>query len=371
MNVDLREVLRAISPVALQARLRNRGWELNEVQSTKARAVYERDGQALDVPLHTEYGDYVRRLEEVVGPLARLENVPLMTLIDELTQPEGDVLALRMHSDSTAKGTVPLEGAIRMREAAKTLILASAHSAMRPQAWFSRMARTEPVALLAAVQEAQTQRGSFTARFIVPVEPEIGQQTFDEPLGRRAMTVLVRALDAVHRVRSLGAYDELLTMEKQGVSGNLLSALSSLSPPGGAGMLEVSVAWSQNRRPPEGVVSSVRFSGESLVGLNAVAEAMRGQAKARDFEVVGYVTRLARHERDTGPGEVVIVPTEGEAREVARTVVVELDAAAYEAAIEAHRVGATVQVSGTLQRVGRRWQLSDASDFQVLEVDTD
>lgn len=364
MNLDLREAIRSLSPVTLQEQLRSRGFQLlTDDPGTEDVAVYRRDGIELDVPMRDDFADYSRRVEELVGILAELEKVQPTELLDTLLQPAGDVLALRVHSEATSTGTIPLEDSLRLRQGTKTLLLAAAHSELSARAWFPRLSRTEAVALLASVHEGQTQRGSFTARFIVPVEPTVGQLTIaDEPYGRRVTKRLLRALEGVRRVRALGAYDGLLELRNEGVSGNLLGALASMAPPGGAGLLDLSVSWSRNRPAPGGVVTRVRLPGEAFSGLDAAAEAMRSQEKSKGFEVVGYVTRLARENDADAHGEIVVAPTEGEARELGR-VALRLDAASYAEAIQAHRDGSKVQVVGTLEKVGRRWTLTDASGF--------
>ncbi|MDX2054235.1 MAG: hypothetical protein SFV15_17675 [Polyangiaceae bacterium] len=373
MNLDLREVARSLSPVTLQEQLRSRGWNVeHDRQDAQGVVVYRRDGVELDVPVRTDFADYARRVEELVGLLAELEKVKPTELLDTLLQPAGDVLALRVHSEATATGTIPLEDSLRLRQGTKTLLLAAAHSVLSAQAWFPRLSRTEAVELLSSVHEGQSQRGSFTTRFIVPVDPVVGQLSLDdEPYGRRVTKLLLRALDGVRRVRSLGAYDGLLELQKDGVSGNLLGALASMAPPGGTGSLELSMSWARNRRAPEGVVSVVRFSGEALAGLDVAAEAMRSQEKSKGFEVVGYVTRLDREKRERdADGEIVIAPTDGEARELGR-VSVQLDANSYADAIQAHKEGRRVRVIGTLQKSGRRWILTEASAFEKQQDDPD
>ncbi|NJK33112.1 MAG: hypothetical protein HC927_12290 [Deltaproteobacteria bacterium] len=350
----------------MQQHLRSRGWRLKQDLSAQGFALYERNDVEIDVPLRVDYADYARRLEEVLEILASVEKVSPAELIDDLTQPIGDTLAIRVQSEFTTSGTLPLEDSIRVRQGAKALLLSAAHSAVLPQPWFPRMTRTEAVELMNSVQEGQTQRGSFVARFIVPVEPAVGELDLDEePFGRRVMTLLFRALEGVRHVRSLGAFKELLGMEKQGVSGNLLAALASMVPRGSGGSVEFGVTWARNRRVPS-VNSTVIFPSESLAGLDAVADEMRRRVKTSGFEVIGYVTRLERPEptADMGGG-IALVPTEGETRELKR-VSVQLDAASYTNAIEAHKNGTTVRVVGTLQKSGRRWVLADASGFEQI-----
>jgi len=373
VNLDLRDVVRSLSPVTLQEQLRSRGFQVQEDRPhIEGLVVYSRDGIELDVPVRGELGDYARRVEELVELLAAVEKVRPTDLLDTLLQPAGDVLALRVYSEATASGTIPLEDSLRLRQGTKTLLLAAAHSELSAQAWFPRLSRTEAVDLLGSVHEGQTQRGSFTARFIVPVEPTVGQLSIgDEPYGRRVTKLLLRALEGVRRVRALGAYDGLLELQKEGVSGNLLGALASMAPPGRTGSLELSVSWSRNRPAPRDVVPSVRLPGEALAGLDTAAEAMRSQEKSKGFEIVGYVTRLDRENLDRdAAGEIMLAPTDGEARELGR-VSMRLDAASYAEAIQAHRDGCKVRVIGTLQKLGRRWTLTEASGFERHGGDSD
>lgn len=374
MSTDLREVARAIKPVPLQEYLRSRGWTVEEDLSEKIGVVvYARDGLSVDVPQRTDYADYPRRVAELLGLLADVEHKSPLVLADELIQPAGDVLGVRVDSEVARSGTLPLLDSIRLREGTKSLLLASAHSAITPQAYFPRMSRADAAALLASVREGQNQRGSFIARFIVPVEPAVGQQNLleEDPFGRRVMRLLMRALDGVHRVRSLGAYDELLSMEKEGVSGNLLAALSAMRGAIGAGSLEVSVSWARNRKPPEKLAAKVHFPAEALDGLDAVVEQMRSRAQTKGFRLGGYVTKLSRPPGEAdAPGDIVLVPSGPDAAEL-RQVSVHLDAEDYKEAIVAHQSGCPVQVVGTLQKQGRRWVLGDASGFERLPAADD
>ena len=367
MNIDLSRSVAAVKPGVFQEFLRSRGWTLKEDRSNQyGIAVYEREGVVLDVPLHQDYADYARRMVEVLIPLAEIEQVSPLALLDDLARPAGDVLAVCVQSELAAAGTIPLIDSLRFREGTKNLLLAAAHSTIHPSPYFPRMSRSEAIELLAAVHEGQSLRGSFVARFIVPVEPVVGTQPLEDPFGRRVTKRLMCALESVRRVRALGAYDDLLSMHTDGVSGNLLAALALMRPPGGAGTLELSMAWARNRNVPVGIASSVRLPDEALVGLESVAEAMRSKVQARGFEVSGYVSKLERRPGEAdAPGDVVIVPISGDAADM-KSVFVHLDAESYNEAIWAHESGSLVRVVGTLGKDGRRWTLNQASGFEIV-----
>ncbi len=378
MSVDIRDLAATLGPVTVQEYLRSRGWHLHEDLSTKFSVIiYRRDDHEIDIPQNARLADYPRRMAEVLELLAAIEHANVFSLIDELTEPAGDRLAIRIASDRAASGTLPLLDALRLREAARNMLLAAAHSVLLPQTYFPRMSRTDATQLLATVHEGQSQRGSYVSRFIVPVEPAVGEQSslFPEPppdpFARRVVRTLMHALEEVRQVRSVGALDPLLSKESRGVSGNLLAALAMLEPTILGGELHVAVSWSRNRpAPPPTTLSRVSFSPEALSGLGAVADAMRDRANVKGFDVIGYVTRLDRDPKAVdAEGEVVIVPSQ-DAGDLGR-IHVRLDVAAYRDAIEAHRQGSEVRVLGTLSKAGRRWVLSQPSGFEIVSVDAD
>ncbi len=377
MSANIRDLAATLGPVTVQEYLRSRGWLLHKDLSTQFSVViYRRDDHEIDVPQNPRLADYPRRMAEVLELLADIEHANVFSLVDELTEPAGDTLAIRIASDRATSGTLPLLDALRLRESARNMLLAAAHSVLLPQTYFPRMSRTDATQLLATVHEGQSQRGSYVSRFIVPIEPAVGEQSslFPEPppdpFGRRVVRTLMHALEEVRQVRSVGALDPLLSKESRGVSGNLLAALAMLEPTILGGELDIAVSWSRNRPAPRDSLSRVSFRPEALSGLGAVADAMRDRANVKGFDVVGYVTRLDRDPKEVdAEGEVVIVPSR-DAADLGR-IHVRLDAAAYRDAIEAHRDGSEVRVLGTLSKAGRRWVLSQASGFEIVGVDAD
>ena len=373
MKDELLQAAWSIKPVPLQEYLRSRGWRTEPGKLPTGVAPYVNDehpGIVLDVLSDTSFADYGKRVAETLALLADIEDKSPLALAEEINQPAGDVLDVRVDSEKTRSFTLPLVDSIRLREGAKNLLLAAAHSAISPQGYFPRMSRAEATQLLASVREGQNRGGSFIARFIVPVEPAIGVQSSlseEEPFSRRVMTLLMKALEKVHRVRSLGAYDELLSMEGEGVSGNLLAALALMRGSIDGGAVELSVSWARNRKQPERSVSHVRFSAEALEGLDAVADKMRDLTQTKAFQLEGWVARLAREPASgpDAPGDIVLVPSGDDAREL-RRVYVHLDGEAYTEAIRAHQNESLVQVVGTLRKEGRRWVLSDASGFAIV-----
>ena len=84
MNEELRALYRSIHPAILQEYLRRGSWDFKEDSSAQTFALYERNGVAVDVPLHPEYADYARRVEEVIELVAQVDGIGVLTLMTSL-----------------------------------------------------------------------------------------------------------------------------------------------------------------------------------------------------------------------------------------------------------------------------------------------
>lgn len=74
----------------------------------------------------------------------------------------------------------------------------------------------------------------------------------------------------------------------------------------GAGSLEFAVDWARNRPIPSAAPSRIVFPGESLEGLDAVADQLKSQAQTKGVSVEGFVIRLGRTDQ-VGPGQIVVL----------------------------------------------------------------
>lgn len=89
---DIR-ALSALSPTAVTAYLRARGWTVTE--SDAAFAVFERsrgeDKVGLDVPLRPSSGDYARRVAELLHNLELLEDRSQLEICHDIVNADLDV----------------------------------------------------------------------------------------------------------------------------------------------------------------------------------------------------------------------------------------------------------------------------------------
>jgi hypothetical protein len=90
---DIR-ALSALSPTAVMAYLRARGWTV--VESDATFAVFERPGDGdkvgLDIPLRPSSGDYARRVAELLRNLELLEGRSQLEIYDDIIHADQDIV---------------------------------------------------------------------------------------------------------------------------------------------------------------------------------------------------------------------------------------------------------------------------------------
>jgi hypothetical protein len=317
------------------------------------------------VLLDPGFSDYPLRTAELIEVLSRHEQRPFLEILDDLLNPPGDRIRFRLFSESTRSGSIPLDDSIRVRQAAKQLFLAAAHSALKPQRHFARLSQAPALELLQECRETQTERGSYVTSLLVPVPPSVGDIELEAPYARRVTQVLVGALAEAAQSVASGDPRPLLDRASAGVSSNFLVALAELRPSGERSFLQIDVGWSRGRPPPKAERSTVKFEQGVFGMFREAARSLREATPVKGLEVEGFVIRLERPEVETGqPGEVAIA-TELEGYGSAK-VHVRLEAPSYSQAANAHRDGRRVRVLGTLAKTGRRFELREPSGFEVL-----
>jgi hypothetical protein len=194
--IDL-EGLAAIRAPNVVDYLRAHGWlGIESKRGDVAR--YMKQGPGGDVfatvLLDESFGDYQLRMRELAETLSRVEARPLNEVVNDLLTPPGDLLRFRIDSEATESGTLGINQSIELRKALKNLLLSAAHSAISPASSYPRLSQQRAVALLDQCRERQSERGSYVASLLVPVQPPVGQLSIAEEFGRRTSRVLFEAL---------------------------------------------------------------------------------------------------------------------------------------------------------------------------------
>jgi hypothetical protein len=244
------------------------------------------------------------------------------------------------------------------------MLLAAACAARSPQPVFRAGANREASDYMRRVKLGQTEHGSFVVTLLAPVPPLL-QPAFDpswagfddEPFERQVTRRLMGALDASRNAAELAAsgdgVDAFETSIGSGVSANLCESVAGLIEQSSG--LDISLTWAKTRPTPE-THRKIVFSPKDAEILKEAARTFRARHPKPDVSLFGTVHQLKR-DQDEVQGLVTLKAIIDDKLQSVRAI---LDQANYSVAVQAHDKQAPVIVQGDLERVGQRWQLTNA-----------
>ncbi|MCY3994369.1 MAG: hypothetical protein OXF50_24310 [Caldilineaceae bacterium] len=361
-NIEDRDALLAVSPVALSAYARSEGWAKAEPYGDYS-DVYAADGLPEIILPRTEHlGDYANVVSTVLGIFARTAGVDELALYRDLVNADRDVI--RMRASESDDGTVAMDEGVDFVRGASDVILAAACSFYNPQPLFRAGANREARVYLRQMRLGQTEQGSFVVTLLSPVVPPPMQLTFDlspeelpdDAVERRITRHLASSLSAVRQAIEGtvgGEADAFAEVVEKGVSANLCEALDTMIMP--FSTTDVSFVWARTR-PVVRAREVIRFSNDDAPILREAARAFRQRGPRHDESLVGFVNILNRTE-DQEEGKIWLkAEIDGQMQSVNAV----LEQSEYARAIKAHAEQATVIAEGDLERVGQRWNLRNA-----------
>ena len=229
-----------LRPAEVEAYLRSRNWEfLREVTNGSIWVAPPDIDETLNVfvPRRTDFGDYVRRLREVVHAVSEAERRPEQEIIRDLVETSADVIRFRLPF-TFPDASIRLTDAMTLFQRAKATLRAAALAAHRPSVPAYRQARI-PGQSTSFFANCASGTPSREASWFLSSRPSAGSKPHrtkscrtDEPFGRFAVLRLTSALSAVEEALESAPTKNLLPFTDavaDGVSANLCLAISELT----------------------------------------------------------------------------------------------------------------------------------------------
>ncbi len=372
-EVILEDLARLVSPRALKMYAEGLGWK--PVAGVNGDiALFHRPDSDLHqvvVPLDEKFDDYADRVTEAIARLAEFERRPAVEVLDHLLLPPADVLRFRNVSPDTLTGVLPLDQAVSWLEGSRKLLLAQAHSVLRPQPYHPRLSRAEAEEMVGRCRLGQTERGSFTLTLVCPLDMVPSNLFTVDPFTRQVTWGIVQSLQALASATESGRVHDLTDAGKYPLlSANFCEALLMLRPTWDRSALFVSITWSKAVLPPleQSTQSEVQLRQECFEAAEYLALRLRAVPEPKPDAFVGFVDVLrGQPGPDSRPfGEVIVslIMDDGETIRAR----VELSADAYLIAGGAHLANDPVFFKGFLIRLPRNSRIVDVTGFQRLET---
>lgn len=329
----------------------------------------------LVLPRDRSASDFVRRLEGVIETLSQLEGREPELIIADVRALGFDVVRSRIPEELVKDDTIRLVMATNYITGTKTLLASAATTEMRPEPYFLRI-RKEATAYAEQCRFGHTFRGSFGFMIESPVSPNDSltlpgvEQV--PPFERRVIQRFAKGIRVLRDAVQLKDPRHVVKNVESGFNANVCESFAELVESTARSGMTFTFAFS-----PEWVVADdFKASRDYFVGpahieiSREAAKLMRDQPFSRPEQVFGRIIRL-QNEADptdlfnqTVEREIVIQWSSEDLGDV--QVKVPLTPTDYLLAVEAHRNGRPVKISGILERQGRRWVLRQATNLIIV-----
>jgi len=360
------EALRAISPAALAAFARGEGWSKTEAYGSHA-DVYAGAGRPeIILPRTDRLADYASAVSRLIDVFAKVIERDELETYRDLIGADRDVVRVRAFGGDD-DGSVMLDAGVKIVAQARDMLLAAACAAKAPQPLYRAGANREANDYMRRVKLGQTEQGSFVVTLLAPVPPllqpvqlpldQAWANLEDEPMERMVTRRLMEALEASRTAAEMALSGDAAAFENavsSGVSANLCEAVAGLIEQSQG--LDISLTWARTRPTPE-AHRKVVFSQNDAEILMEAARTFRLRQPKADVTLYGTVHKLKR-DQDEVDGVVTLKAIVEDKMQSVRAV---LDQANYSTAVRAHDAQKQVIVTGDLERVGQRWQITNAS----------
>jgi hypothetical protein len=378
-----RDVFSSLKPNAISNYLRVNGWsEIRRVDGELTifgKANRENNNQLIWMPVSDQFSDYIPMVSRLIKTVANTEDKSELQIIDDLqTVAIGDVIHVRTFNPLDIHDhTIPLVDGVSLLSRSRMIAMAAAASAVRRRPIHPRRPFFRVSQFIQNLRLGQTERGSYMIRLIAPIEEipkredgELNGMPEEIPFTRRAVMELVKSLNALkeaaedNRDRGRFLFNTFRDVVPLGVSANLCEALID-DEEKESNPIELSVTWSYVLKLSEYLSTApIRFDSTIFPYLRQAAKEFR----ARNPEIVTIegVIYILEREKDSrfGSGSIRIF---GRADGRSRSVRVILDAETYDKAIDAHKKGDSVSVTGKLIVEGDQYRLEDPANFHIVE----
>lgn len=372
MSLDMDGLVKSVRPHDIRVYLRAKGWNTSYTYQNNIGSVWnlsDDHGEAeILLPEDPSLLDYSSRIKEALRSLEKIEERPVTLIAHDICTSSTDVVRFRVSSTEAQTGSVPLVQASALVRGAESLLMAAACAAISPKSYFPRMSYSEAREYLQGCKMGQTEQGSYIITVFSPVKPALIQSTLfadydvEESFERKVLYTLFNSLYHLRNAVSKGTGEAIEGTVPLGVSANLCEALTLMQPANDAGELEIGVSWSSTRPMKKSIPQArIKFTKDVFPLIDESVRYLRQTAPIGGFELRGLVRKL--ESTDTSQGGKAAILALMDDRPV--NVSIDLDARSYQVAVKAHSEGDMLCCTGTLEKEGKSYRLTNSTDIRL------
>lgn len=328
------------------------------------------------LPVNSAMSDYRELLREAVGQLTVSRDPAAARLLTKLSARDMARDEVRFRKEVTvAAGAISWPQGEELVASARLALIAGAKTRKSRRAYFGNRNSRFAQAYLSAVLMGQTEVGSYVVTALTPTEqvfpekeasakqtalPSVGSYT-----GREITQAMVSALrvtrEAVDHYTQTSSFSAFESGVKDGISYELTNAVLGLV--NGSERADITVEWDILGIPAEEAsLVKLEFERRDQPALSRAVERLAAYSTPELVRVSGMVTLLERP-RPASDGIIRLDVISGSTASKLRVHLSEQD---YEIALDAHRNGLALTLTGHQEREGQFYWLYEAVDLEVV-----
>lgn len=372
--------LRGITAASVEKYLLFTGWERdNGFKNPKLLVFFKKDDPdfRLAIPANESGKDFYPRIYDIATTLSEYNNISFEETIESLKSAYTDRIQIRIITEKTDSGKVPLSYAAQCVEGLKDLVLYAACAEEHARPVCSRT-YVNAKSKLDKFQFAQTEYGSFIFNIDVQVADEENEQLYlleaapsiPEPTEHKVVKRIKTAIEQVDRVvkDEIRIGDLITNAYEDGITANMCDALSKLkSDDIGDVSIETTFRFAEAitqsaSTPIKNTLNNIHFAY-----FNEISKRYKDKTLVEDVVLRGMIKMLSKDTIADNAETENTIRLYANVDNQLRSITLRLSPADHTAACNAYRDDKEVQVEGTLDKSQSRWFFSEVTRFEVIE----
>ncbi|WP_421406892.1 hypothetical protein [Agrobacterium tumefaciens] len=362
-----------IEPRMVLRYLQNHGWIIDAPRNNIRRAWLPEDDEGDQVEIFLSNSEKRHRdVHFAINTISQLYSLPTFAIENDIRSLAYDIITSKIPSEYVRNATIELRIAAEYIEKMKAFLASSATTELSGERFYKRLAK-EAIEYSERCRFGHTFKGSFGFQIESPVglndEPALLPVEQEVPFERR---VVERVANGFVSLRTAIAEEDPapIVKETRGFGSNMCDLAADMIEDLGISKIDFGIAMSSEWLTATDVKrQTFTLEYRHLEILRSASKTLRVEDAPRDTQVFGRIKKL---QTDGNPADLLEDAKRqievGWLNEDSQIVNVKLflSPSDYLAAVEAHKGGKVVSASGTLQKKGRSWHLTDVSKFSVI-----
>jgi hypothetical protein len=321
------------------------------------------------IPARRDLIDYTRIIEIAIYTVSAFEGRSFEEVLSQILI-FGDLFKVEIKSPETKLGSIPIERGILLYTSVRDLLIYSACAQISPQKIYPRKLGEAIEFVQNYDLIGQSQYGSFIANFHCqlkrPKQLDLALK-FPTQFGREVLVRIFRGLKNTEEAVSKESPDPIVENYSRGLNANMCETLVDIIKIGSGRSLNFSANLEPKVQIPEDVRTDITLHPPSEGYLAQAAEKLMGEIIREKREISGFVFQLRKKPGEIGERERFIRLLTLTEDMGTLPVTIQLDERSYQLAIDAHKRMKKIQITGILEKIGRRWYLNEPEGLKIIE----